>query len=95
MVKMDHIGLLTDHKEPKNRLKRGCVFGPKDLFYEDFFWYPLPILRKKIAKQDLNCYLAASVCVPVCLCVGTLNVFWLCVQLLRNPFLYIRATRLC
>ena len=55
-----------DHKEPKNRLKRGCVFGPKDLFYEDFFWYPLPILRKKIAKQDLNCYIAASVCLLVC-----------------------------
>ena len=37
------------------------------------------MLRKKFAKQDLNCFLAASVCVPVCLCVGTFNTFWLCV----------------
>ena len=53
------------------------------------FWSPLPMLRKKFAKQDLNCFLAASVCVPVCLCVGTFNTFWLCVWLLRNAFLYI------
>ena len=39
-------------------------------FYEDFFWSPVPILQKKFAKQDLNCYLAASVCVPYLL------VFW-------------------
>ena len=52
-------------------------------------------MDQKIAKQDLNSYLAASVSVPVCLCVGTLNAFWLSVRLLRNAFLYIRATRLC
>ena len=68
MVKMDHIGLLTDHKEPKNRLKRDCVFGSKDMFLWGFFLVPPPHFAEK-NRQTGPELLPCSKCLCACLLV--------------------------